>query len=219
MPDLMENSRTKAQLIEGIHALSLEKNTKKIEQWLHFLALLSKWNKAYNLTAIKNPIDMVTHHLLDSLAIAPFLHERRHIDVGTGAGIPGIPLAILLPKHHFVLLDSVGKKTRFMATVKRELALDNITIVNQRVETYQADVLFDTVITRAFAPLQKMLPLTAHLLMPGGYFLAMKAKHDIEREPLPPGYQITLQSPILIPGLNATRQVMLIQKPPSRQNR
>ena len=208
----MEKNAAQQILLNGLGTLNIAIEPNKIEQWLEFLALLRKWNKAFNLTAITKPQDMITHHLLDSLAIWPHLHKTYHVDVGTGAGIPGIPLAILLPNHHFSLLDSVGKKTRFIEQVKQSLNLTNVTVINQRAEDYKPEQLFDTVITRAFASLAKMLTLTSHLLNKDGVFLAMKGNLDNEVNNIPPGYQINMSERLKVPGLDATRHIILIQR-------
>ncbi len=147
------------------------------ESYAHYLYLLAKWNKTYNLSAIREPQEMVSKHLLDSLAILPWLQGRRIIDVGTGAGLPGIPLAIAQPDIHFVLLDSNGKKTRFLQEVKRQLKLDNVEIVQFRIENYRPQQGFDTVISRAFSSLQQMIQWTQHVLNQEGIWLAMKGRY------------------------------------------
>ena len=209
---LVETDSQRNILQNGLIALKLQVDDDQLKKWLAFLDLLLKWNKTYNLTAIKSTEKMITHHLLDSLAIYPYLHKNNHIDVGTGAGIPGIPLAILLPEHHFTLIDSVGKKTRFIEHVKLTLNLENITVINQRVENYQTDLLFDTVISRAFASIQKMLHLTASLCATEGIFLAMKANIEDETLHLPYPYHVDRIEKIDVPGLDATRHIVLIHR-------
>lgn len=141
-----------------------------------YLFLLNKWNSAYNLTAIRDVETMVSKHIVDSLAILPWLKGNRIIDVGTGAGLPGIPLALARPEISFVLLDSNGKKTRFLHEVKRQLNLKNIEIVQFRVENYHPAQGFDTVLSRAFSSLAQMIQWTQHLIAQEGIWLAMKGR-------------------------------------------
>jgi len=141
---------------------------------LDYLALLNKWNRTYNLTAIRAPQEMVGRQLLDSLSILSLVSGQRVLDVGTGPGLPGIPLAIALPERHFILLDSNGKKTRFVQQAVLELGLGNVTVVQARVEAFRPAEGFDTITARAFADLPKMLELVRHLLAAGGRLLAMK---------------------------------------------
>ena len=151
-------------LVSGLEALNLSLSDDKIEQLLDFIKLIEKWNKAYNLTAIRDREAMVRLHLLDSLAIVPFIEGRRVIDIGTGAGLPGIPLAIYFPEIEFVLLDSNAKKTRFVQQAILELKLKNVSVCHNRVEDYHPEKSFDIAITRAFAGLSDIVELTAHLL-------------------------------------------------------
>lgn len=142
-----------------------------------YLLLLHKWNASYNLTAVRDLESMVSKHLLDSLAILPWVNGQRIIDVGTGAGLPGIPLAIAKPQNQFVLLDSNGKKARFLKEVKRQLKLDNVEIVQFRVENFHPSQGFDTVLSRAFSTLEQMMHWTKHLLVNEGTWLAMKGRY------------------------------------------
>ncbi|HVT62383.1 MAG TPA: 16S rRNA (guanine(527)-N(7))-methyltransferase RsmG [Legionellaceae bacterium] len=144
------------------------------KQCLEYIILLHKWNHAYNLTAIRTIEEMIDRHILDSLAILPRMEGSRVLDVGTGAGLPGIPLALSSPTKQVVLLDSNGKKTRFLTEVKRCLSLSNIEIVQARVEDYQPTLLFNTVVSRAFADIPSMLDKTEHLLLKPGKWVAMK---------------------------------------------
>ncbi|PJD94158.1 MAG: 16S rRNA (guanine(527)-N(7))-methyltransferase RsmG [Legionella sp.] len=156
-----------------------------------YLALLQKWNQAYNLTAVRSIHDMVGRHILDSLAILPWITGRRVLDVGTGAGLPGIPLALACPDKQVVLLDSNGKKTRFLAEVQRVLDIKNIEIIQSRVETYQPTLPFDTVVSRAFSEMQTMLDQTQHLLAPGGQWVAMKGSQvNLELSSLTHAYRL-----------------------------
>lgn len=161
----------------------LNKELKKLglqsieDKLMQYLLLLQKWNAAYNLTAIRDIESMVTKHLLDSLAILPFIHGTRILDVGTGAGLPGIPLALAKPNLHYVLLDSNGKKIRFLHEAKRQLDLKNTEIVEFRVENYRPTQGFDTVLSRAFSDIEDMLHKTSHLIAEQGIWLAMKGRY------------------------------------------
>ncbi|WP_235965188.1 16S rRNA (guanine(527)-N(7))-methyltransferase RsmG [Sediminihaliea albiluteola] len=163
-----------SELSAGCAELKLEVSEQQVEALCDYLELLAKWNKAYNLTAVREPSAMLRKHLLDSLAIAPLLVGERLIDVGTGAGLPGVPLAILYPEREFHLLDSNSKKTRFLFQVKTALGLDNMSVHHARVESFQAAQKFDAVLSRAFASLDDMVSGCRHLLAPKGQFLAMK---------------------------------------------
>jgi len=188
------------KLADGCEALGLQLTPEILDRLLEYLALLIKWNNAYNLTAVRDPGEMVTRHLLDSLAVAPHLTGQRIIDVGTGAGLPGIPLALLFPQRQFVLLDSNGKKTRFLVQVKATLGLDNVTVVHSRVEEYRPSEPFDTVIARAFAALTDILALCHHLLAAGGTVLAMKGGAT-EAEAVPAGFRLAEIITLKVPGL------------------
>ena len=195
-------------LVSGLESLNLSIAEDKVEQLLGFIKLLEKWNKAYNLTAIRDRDDMVRLHLLDSLAIVPFLEGKRVIDIGTGAGLPGIPLAIYLPDIEFVLLDSNAKKTRFVQQAIIDLKLGNVSVCHNRVEQYHPERGFDTAITRAFAGLSDIVQLTAHLLNKDGVLLAMKgqAPDVLELESA-----ITTLIPVNVPGITAERCLVRIQ--------
>lgn len=196
------------QLRLGINALGLDVPPATQQYLLKYLELLAKWNKAFNLTAVRKPEDMVTRHLLDSLSVAPYITGRNILDVGTGPGLPGIPLSFLMPEKHFVLLDSNSKKTRFLSQLQIEMKLSNITIVNQRVENFRPDMHFDIIITRAFASLRDMLVMTGHLVSPTTRVLAMKARLDEDLSSLPPEYEVKGIHPLHIPALDARRQLV-----------
>ena len=198
----------KKSLLTGLDTLNISLEEHKIEQLLAFVQLLEKWNKAYNLTAIRNKAAMIGLHLLDSLAVAPYIQGPRIIDIGTGAGLPGIPLAIYYPELQFTLLDSNAKKTRFVQQAILELGLKNVTVSHTRVEQYEPEQNFDTVITRAFASLPDILKLTSHLLSEQGILLAMKGQAtDI---PELENAQTSI-IPIHVPDVDAERCLVKIQ--------
>lgn len=203
--------RLSTQLRQGCAALQLSLDARQQERLLDYLGLLSKWNKTYNLTAVHDEAQMVTRHLLDSLAIAPYLTGQRLLDVGAGAGLPGVPLAIMFPQREFLLLDSNGKKTRFLFQVKTALCLDNMGVQQARVESFRVAEPFDTVLSRAFASLQDMVHGCRHLLAPGGRILAMKGAHptqelaDVSQE-----CAEMIVHPLAVPGLGAQRHLVEI---------
>ncbi|MEA1988307.1 MAG: 16S rRNA (guanine(527)-N(7))-methyltransferase RsmG [Pseudomonadota bacterium] len=170
----------RAILIDGLETLQIELADEQIDKLMAYLTLLQKWNKVYNLTAIRDPEEMLIKHLLDSLAVVPHIKENRIIDVGTGGGVPGIPLAICFPEKQIDLLDSNSKKTRFLIQAKAELGLINTQVIHSRVEEYKPEPLYDAVISRAFASIQDMLDWTHHLLPVGGIWWAMKAQKEFE---------------------------------------
>jgi 16S rRNA (guanine527-N7)-methyltransferase len=203
-----------AQLRAGCDALDLSVDAGQQQRLLDYVALLATWNKAYNLTAIRDESQMVTRHLLDSLAIAPFVSGQRLLDVGTGAGLPGVPLAILFPERAFHLLDSNGKKTRFLFQVKTALGLDNMVVHQARVEAFRVAAPYDTVLSRAFASLQDMVQDCRHLLAPGGSFLAMKgALPSGELDALSQEYPQRSVFPLHVPGLDEQRHLVVIAHP------
>ena len=180
-------------------------------QLVAYVGLLDKWNKAYNLTSVRDPNEMLVRHILDSIVVAPYLQGSRFIDVGTGPGLPGIPLAIVRPEAHFTLLDSLGKRVRFLRQVQHELKLDNVTPVQSRVEAFPAEPPFDGVISRAFASLNDMVSWGQHLPAANGHFYALKglAQKD-EMENLPEGYAIAEVIELHVPQLEGERHLVVI---------
>ncbi|MEL0630655.1 16S rRNA (guanine(527)-N(7))-methyltransferase RsmG [Psychromonas aquatilis] len=150
---------------------------KKVSQLIELVELLAKWNKAYNLTSVRDPSQMLVKHIMDSVVVSPYLSGQRFIDVGTGPGLPGLPLAILNPDKQFVLLDSLGKRLRFIRQAILSLGLKNVEIVQSRVEEYQPEDRFDCVLSRAFASLEDMLSWCHHLPNENGHFLALKGQY------------------------------------------
>ena len=171
-----EQQRIADVLDEGMRQMGLHFSSEKL---LQYLSLLKKWNQAYNLTAVRDGESMVTRHVLDSLAILPWIKGQHLLDVGSGGGLPGIPIALAHPDLEVVLLDSNGKKIRFLKEVKRALALNNVEIVQTRVESYHPVNGFDTVVSRAFSDLEQMIDWTRHLIALDGVWLAMKGKRPV----------------------------------------
>ena len=164
-------------LLSGAEQMNLSLNDQQTEQLLSYLELMTKWNKTYNLSAIRDPQLGVKKHLLDSLSILPYINNGSLLDVGAGAGLPGIVLAIMKPTLSISVLDSVGKKCRFMQFVKTQLQLDNLSVINERVEAFKPQNCFGQITSRAFAEVDKTLKLTQHLLCDNGRYLLMKGNH------------------------------------------
>jgi 16S rRNA (guanine527-N7)-methyltransferase len=178
---------------------------------LGYLALLQRWNRTYNLTAIKEPGRMITGHLLDSLAILPWVGEGRLLDAGTGAGLPGVPLAVANPRLDVTLLDSAGKKIRFLNHVRRELQLGNMTPVQERLESFMPELGFDVVVSRAFADLASFIRAAVHLLGPTTRLLAMKGRYpDAELRELPDGVRVQSVEELSVPGLQQERHLVIM---------
>lgn len=200
------------ELAEGINALGIALDAAKQAQLLNYLALLHKWNKVHNLTAVREPIKMVTHHLLDSLAVLPYLSGTRLIDVGSGGGLPGIPLALAKPGLALTLLDSNRKKTGFLRQACIDLGIKNVEVVCERVEAYQPQQLFDMAVSRAFSDMAEFVRLTRHLLAPGGVWLAMKGVHPYEEiAALPADVKVERVISLDVPGLEAKRHLVVMR--------
>lgn len=201
------------QLVSGAQQLGLDLTDQQKQGLISYLELLIKWNKAYNLTAIREPQAMVSLHLLDSLALVPYMLEAEDaeniIDVGTGPGLPGIILAIMFPNKSFTLLDSNGKKTRFLFQVKTALNLQNVTIVNDRVEAYQPAQPFDMIVSRAFASLADMVHWCQHLRSESGCFLAMKGQYPHEEiADIANDFKVTESLELMVPGVEGERHIL-----------
>lgn len=201
-----------AGLARGLETLQLPIAAEAQGKLLKYLALIEKWNRVYNLTAVREPQKMLTHHVLDSLAVAPHLRGERIIDVGSGAGLPGIPLAMALPRARITLLEASHKKSAFLEQAIIELALDNVVAVNARAETWKSDYRFDVVISRAFSDLAEFIRLAGHLCAPDGTLVAMKGVHPYEElAQLPQGYRLDSVIPIRVPQLDAERLLVLVR--------
>lgn len=208
-----DRNKLQQQLCDGAHALHLSLSDAQLLQLLDYLALLAKWNSVYNLTAVRDPMHMVTQHLLDSLAALPAFASAHHIlDVGAGGGLPGIVLAIARPAMKVSLIDTVHKKTAFLTQVKAELQLANVNVYTGRVEQLQVPK-FDVITSRAFADLSDFVRWSGHLLQEHGCFIAMKGvAPDDEIARLPAPWQVTEVRALQVPGLDAERHLVFIQR-------
>jgi len=196
-------------LYAGLEALGITTDTGKIALLQRYLVLIERWNRVYNLTSIEGGVGPVTHHLLDSLATYDFIQGKTILDVGSGAGFPGIPLAIYQPERLFTLLDARTKRVRFLRQCILDLNLKNVTPLQARIERYTPERGFDTVISRAFGTLADLLVSSRTALAPGGHVLAMKGRYPAdELNNLPPGAQINAVHSLHVPGLNAERHLI-----------
>lgn len=199
-----------ALLAQGIASMGLAVSDEAQQKLLAYLALLQKWNKVYNLTAVRDPLEMVTLHLLDSLSVLPYVNSKNVLDVGSGGGLPGIVLAICKPELQVTTIDTVQKKVIFMRQVKGELGLHNLTPVHARVENFQPSEPFELVISRAFSEIGLFLQLTQHLIAKNGRWLAMKGvmpMHELENLPFQP-IQVL---PLKVAGLDAERHLLVFE--------
>ena len=187
--------------------------TDQQSQLIRYVELLNKWNKAYNLTSVRDPQQMLIKHIVDSLVVSPHLIGSRFIDVGTGPGLPGIPLAISNPDKHFYLLESLGKRIRFLTQVKSDLKLDNITLIQSRVEDYQPEEKLDGVISRAFASLNDMVNWCSHLIGENYHFFALKGVYPQEEiAALNDSVTVSAVHPLMVPGLDGERHLVVLNK-------
>lgn len=201
-----------ATLTHGAQQIGITLTTEQQTQLLDYVDLLVKWNKAYNLTAVREKKQMIERHIVDSLSIIKFVKGDQVLDVGSGAGLPGVVLAIYFPHKHITLLDSNGKKTRFLNEVKQTLALNNITVIQARVEELKVETLFDCITSRAFAELGKMVKLTQHLLQSKGEFVAMKGQVlPEELSAIDKHYKVHVH-PVMVPGSDAARHAVIMTK-------
>ncbi|QEH44568.1 16S rRNA (guanine(527)-N(7))-methyltransferase RsmG [Aggregatibacter actinomycetemcomitans] len=203
----------KAKLDSLLAQAKIQPNDQQKQQLIDLVNLLNKWNKAYNLTSVRDPQDMLVKHILDSLVVSPHLQGDRFIDVGTGPGLPGLPLAIINPDKQFVLLDSLGKRISFIRNAVRELGLTNVMPVLSRVEEYQPEEKFDGVLSRAFASLKDMAEWCRHLPKPDGMFYALKGIYQQEEaQNLSDQFQIENVISLEVPTLIGERHLILLTK-------
>ena len=201
----------KSILADGLRAMHLKLPESAQQKLLDYLALMTKWNKVHNLTAVREPEDMVTLHLLDSLSVISLIPSGALLDVGSGAGLPGIPLALANPDLQITVLDSSHKKTSFMRQAKAELAISNLQVICGRVEAYKPESPFSGVVSRAFSDLSEFTGLTSHLLASNAPWLAMKGVHPYEEIAQLKGMK-TEVIPLIVPGLDAQRHLVVIRK-------
>ncbi|MCG6876652.1 MAG: 16S rRNA (guanine(527)-N(7))-methyltransferase RsmG [Betaproteobacteria bacterium] len=202
-----------AALAVGVLELGLALQASQRKQLLTYIDLLAKWNKLYNLTAIRDPHEMLSHHVLDSLSIVPHVSGRRFLDVGSGAGLPGVPVAIAQPECEVTLLDSSQKKTAFLQHVAIELELGNTTMCATRVESWHPNQRFDTIASRAFSELAEFVHRSQHLLAEHGVLAAMKGAYPhAEIERLPEGFRIRAVKRLAVPGVAGERHLVLVER-------
>ena len=208
---------TQADLLAaGIAEMQLDVSIETQQKMLTYLSLLQKWNKVYNLTAVRDPLEMVTLHLLDSLSVLPYVNANNLLDVGSGGGLPGVVLAICKPNLQVTTIDTVQKKAIFMRQVKGELGLNNLTVVHARVESYKPAEKFDAIISRAFSEIALFIKLTQHLLAENGNWLAMKGQmphEELEGLELKLNKLIKIKkiSPLKVAGLDAERHLLVLE--------
>lgn len=203
-------SSAQAKLEAGLKQAGLILNEGVRQKLLDYLALIQKWNKVHNLTAVRDPEDMVTLHLLDSLSVLPHIKARRLLDVGSGAGLPGIPLALCLPHLQVTVMDSSHKKASFLRQAKVELGIANLEVVCGRAEQYHPDALFDIVISRAFSDLAEFISLTRHLCAPDGVWMAMKGVYPYDELAQVKATRAQVV-PLQVPGLQAQRHLVFLK--------
>ncbi len=202
-----------AQLTDLVAKTELKLSEKQLDQLVQYVLLLDKWNSAYNLTSVRDPAEMLVKHIMDSLVVAQHLLGCNIIDVGTGPGLPGIPLAICCPDKKFTLLDSLGKRIRFLNQVKLQLGLTNVTPVQSRVEAHHSESGYDTVLSRAFASLGDMISWCRHLPATNGQFLAMKgALAQEEIAALPDFVKVVGNIELQVPALIGQRYLLILEK-------
>lgn len=202
-----------AELQNCLKDSNIAASQEQINQLVSFVLLMHKWNKAYNLTSVRDPQEMLVKHIVDSIVVSPFLTQKQYIDVGTGPGLPGIPLAIMNPSKQFILLDSLGKRVRFMKQVAYELKLSNIEPIQSRVEDYLPNVKIDGVISRAFASLKDMLHWCQHLVDSQGVFLALKGQlSENELNEIGDDFYVIESIKLNVPNLVGDRHLVKISK-------
>ena len=201
------------ELRQGLQSLGVVINEAGVRKLISYLSLIGKWNRTYNLTAIREPHQMVSIHLLDSLSVAPILSGRRVLDVGSGAGLPGIPLAIAWPGSDLTLLDSNQKRVAFLRQATSSLELENVSVMGTRVEDCRPLKLFDLIISRAFSQISQFVQSAGHLLAKGGTLAAMKgARPDAELDGIPAGFKVRELRALKVPNLDAERHLVILER-------
>jgi len=212
----MSQAQLSTMIAFGARALGVELSPAVAAKLADYLALIARWNRVYNLTAVRDPDGMVTRHLLDSLAVLPHLEATRLADLGSGAGLPGIPIAICRPALPVTLVESNGKKARFLRTVARELALDQVTVVESRIEAWRPEPPPDAVIARALASVVDLTRLVDPWMAPDACFYAMKGPgHEAELAALPGSWTCLAVHPLTVPGLDADRVLVVLKRVPT----
>jgi len=205
----MSAAQAQERLVAGMRAIGLEPSDEVVHKLLAYRDLVARWNRVHNLTAIRDPEAMVAYHLLDSLAVSPYLVGDRLLDVGSGAGLPGIPLALVNPQRQFVLLDASAKRVRFLRQVAVTLGLENVEAVHERIERYRSDAPFATVTSRAFAALADFAQAARGQLADDGHMLAMKGRYPAEElQALPSGIRLHAVYELKVPDLDAQRHLI-----------
>ena len=203
----------KSRLADGAAEIGIRVDEKQLQTLLAYLDLLRRWNRVYNLTAVKSGTEMLTRHLLDSLSVVPYLQGKKVVDIGSGAGLPGVPVAVACPDKQITLLDSGAKRCRFLRQVQAELNMQNVTVVQQRAEEYRPAEKFDNLLSRAFSNLQDFIDCSRHLLAEGGQLLAMKgAWSGEEAAELPAGFIIKSVVELTVPGLPEQRHLVICEQ-------
>lgn len=210
---MMDSQKLAQQISQGLKALGISASRQQEQQLLDYLLLLIKWNQAYNLTAVRDPEQMITRHLLDSLALLPYVQGKELMDVGSGAGLPGIPLAIMLPELQVTSIDSNGKKTRFQFQVKAALGLDNFQVHQARVEQLDPAVKSRQLVSRAFASLKDFVELTQSLAADDARWLAMKGQYpEQELQELPQPFVLKQSYAVEVPAQEGLRHLLILQR-------
>jgi len=200
-------------LRSGSAELGVPLDERQVGQLMTLLGVLTQWNERFNLTAIRGPLEAVRKHLLDSLSVQPWLQGRRIADVGTGAGFPGLPLAVVNPGRQFALIESTGKKARFVEYAASCLGLANVEVVNARAEAFDPRLPFDSVVCRAVGKLGDFVRFAGHLCAPGGRLIAMKGQYPREElDDLPRGWRAVAIHPVTVPGLEAERHIVELSR-------
>ena len=214
----MSNEELRPRLASGAQQLGVALSDAQCDQMLTLLAELQDWNTRVNLTAIRDPVDAVVKHLLDSLSVHSFLRGRTVADVGTGAGFPGLPLAVVAPERQFTLIEATAKKARFVEHAVTRLGLSNVTVVITRAEQYRPPTRFDCVVARALGKLEEIVRVAGHLCAPRGRLLAMKGKNPrAEIGDLPSAWRVVAVHRLQVPGLDAERHLVELERGPPRR--